>query len=293
MKYFINFPRINYSNTEVVDITKRVKIVDKSTRSPYAFYPYDITTHLRSDQVSEYYYDTPYLDWLIYLSNEIVDPYYGWYIRDDQLDELIRTKYLSIENAKKRIKFFMNNWFNHSDDFLSVSFYENTLAKPLKKYWNPEFSEDGKIISYKRKRLDETVNTNKIIDFTITYTDGEEFEQLEFVDIFHNANQVGTGEVVFSNSSVVRIQSVQGNTFANSSSNTYIVGETSSTNAHANSYNIMIENISDSENAYWSPIYVYDYEVMQNEQKKTIKLVDNSIVPFLTNDFLSKISSNT
>ena len=289
MKYFSNFPKINYSNTEVIDITRRVKVVDHTKYSPFQFYPYDITTHLRSDQIAEFYYENSYLDWLIYISNEIVDPYYDWYVRDDQLNELIKFKYGSVENAKKRIKYFMNNWFNHADDQLSISHYQNVLAKPLKKYWEPFFSENGDIMLYKRKRIDQTVNTNKIIDFRISYVSGNSYTKEEFVDIFHSANQVGTGEVVFSNSTIVRIQSVQGNTFANSSSQTYIVGETSKANGHATSSNTMTENITNEENAYWTPIYQFDYEIIENEKNRTLKLVDNGIIPFITNEFLNKI----
>ena len=291
MRYFASFPTITYANTNVVDITRRVKVVDKSKKSPYAFYPYDITNHLRGDQVAEFYYDNAYLDWLIYISNEIVDPYYDWYVRDDQLDELIRTKYGSTETSKRKIKYFMNNWFEHADDQISTSYYENTIDQNLKKYYDPYWSENGKILYYVRRRIDHTHNTNKLIDYDITYVSGNSFTSGELVDIWYTANSLGTGEVVFSNSSSLRIKSVQGNTFANSTTNTFIVGETSSTNATASLSNTMIENITDEENVYWTPVYYYDFEVMKNEANRTINLVDNQIVPFLLTEFVKKIAN--
>jgi hypothetical protein len=241
--------------------------------------------------VAEYYYKNPYLDWLIYLSNEVVDPYYDWYVRDDQLESLMIAKYGSVENAKKKIKYFVNNWYLYAEEEISTSHYEDTLARPLKKYYDPVFSENLKIIAYRRKRTDEKVNTNRVVDYTITYTSGNSFTSGELVDVFVPGEQIANGEVVFSNSSVVRIQSVFGNTFANSSTSTYLVGETSSTNAAASSSNTVVINITDEEAAFWAPVYYYDYEVMKNEEHRTINLVGSDVSGFLVNDFVSKISN--
>lgn len=277
---------------KVADITRRVRIIPDTKNSPYNFYPYDIKAHMRSDQIAEYYYENSYLDWMIYLSNEIVDPYYDWYIRDDQLDELIKSKYGTTEKAKKKIKYFQNNWFVNADEQISTQYYESNLDQNLKKYYDPVFTDNNKIMFYKRKRIDETVNTNKVVDYAITYTNGSAFNSGELVDIFVPGSQIGVGEVVFSNTSVVRLQSVLGNTIANTTTNTYIVGEDSGTNAAASSSNTRITNISDEEYSFWTPIYFYDYEVAKNEENRTINLVNAQLVPFLMNDFV-KLMGNT
>ena len=41
-KYFDKFPLTAYSNSVVIDITKRVKVLDRVFSNPYAFYPFDI-----------------------------------------------------------------------------------------------------------------------------------------------------------------------------------------------------------------------------------------------------------
>lgn len=290
MMYFGSFPTILYSNTSVADISRRIKIVDRGKNSPFYFHPYDITTHLRSDQIAEYYYDNSFLDWLIYVSNDIVDPYYDWYLSEEQLDQLIRSKYGSVETSKRKIKYFVNNWFEHPDEEISVSHYENTLARPLKKYFDPKYSESGKILSYRRRRVDTTMNTNRIIDYTIDGWDsGNTFHSGELVKIWQPGEWVGSGEAVFSNSTTLRVQSVLGNTFANSTTNVYIVGETSTSSASVNNSNTIIENIGTDENVFWSPMYYYDWEIMRNEQKRTIHLVDSSAVPFLLNTVREKL----
>ncbi len=292
MRYFSSFPQITYDKQRVIDVTRRVKIIDKSKKSPYAFYPYDITNHLRSDQIAEYYYEDPFLDWLIYVSNDIVDPYYDWYVSDEQFDLLIKEKYGSVETAQKKIKYFMNNWFEHADEYLTTTVYDNVITGSHRKYYDPVFSENGKVMFYARRRVDHTMNTNKIVDFGLTtYTTGNTFTQGEVVDIWMPGTQIATGEIVFSNSSLVRVQSVIGNTTANSTSNTYLVGETSSTNATANSSNTVVLNIPDDEYVFWSPVTFYDDEKIKNEAKKTIKLVDSSVKPFLVSEFSRKIAN--
>ena len=104
-RYFQNLPNLIYSDTLCKDITKRVKLVDTKKNSPYSYYPYTIKDQLRSDQISEYYFGTPYLDWLIYLSNGIIDPYYGWYLSEQDFDSFILEKYGSYETSIKKIKY--------------------------------------------------------------------------------------------------------------------------------------------------------------------------------------------
>lgn len=290
MKYFENFPTITYSNTNVVDITKRVRVGDSSKKSPYVFHPYDITFHLRSDQVAEYYYNNSFLDWLIYISNEVTDPFYDWYVRDDQLDNLIFMKYGSVETVKRKVKFYVNNWFEHAEEQISKDRYSNTIARELKKYYDPNYSEDGKIMSYKRTRVDYTMNTNRVIDYKISnWNFGNTFESGELVKIWQSGEQVGAAEVVFSNSSILRIQSVSGNTFANTTTNTFIVGEVSKANVSLSQSNTMMENITEEEGVYWSPMSIYEWEVMRNEQRRTIRLLEPSVVPFVLSETITKL----
>jgi len=291
MKYFATFPKIEYDNKEVVDITRRIALKSNDGSSPYIFYPYELKTYLRSDQLAAYYYDNAQLDWLIYLSNDIVDPYYGWYIRQDQLESAIIDKYGSAETAKKKIKYYMNNWHENAETIIEESYYNNNLSLALKKYWEPIYSENNKILGYRRKRVNHTMNTNMFVDYTISFVSGNSFTSGELVDIFVPGNQIANAEVVFSNSSVVRVQSISGNSFANSSTNTYIVGETSAANATANSSNVVVTNISTEEGAYWSPVYYYDYEVAKNEENKIINILGKEVTPFLINDFVNKMSN--
>ena len=69
-KYFEKFPVITYSNNQVVDITKRVALLERVSSNPYVFYPYEITSNERADQLSTRYYGDAYRSWIFYISNK-------------------------------------------------------------------------------------------------------------------------------------------------------------------------------------------------------------------------------
>jgi len=75
--YFTKFPNTVYNDVTCTDLTKRVSLSQKILRRKNVFYLYEIENSLRPDQVSEFYYTDPAYEWLIYLQNEIIDPYYG------------------------------------------------------------------------------------------------------------------------------------------------------------------------------------------------------------------------
>ena len=91
------------------------------------------------------YYNDSDADWLIYLTNGIVDPYYGWYLTEDQFDSFIISKYGSLEDPQQRIYYWGTNW-TESDFNISVENYQS-LPDTLKKYWIPNYGVRSKIIS--------------------------------------------------------------------------------------------------------------------------------------------------
>jgi hypothetical protein len=272
--YFSKFPKTVYNNVTCLDITRKVKIDDSILRKPNIFYSYEIQNNLRSDQVSEYYYDDPTYDWLIYLQNEIVDPYYGWYLSEDDFSKMIQNKYGSYENAVKRIKYYQLNWAD-LDLEITKSFYDNNLPYSLRKYYTPNFAVGNTIISYTIRNEDWIANTNKLIQFNINYVSGNSYTSGEVIDIKSNYNNQianGGGEAISSNSSTIILKNISGDT----TNNYYLVGETSNTIAQISSSQILSENITAAEAVYWIPVSYHEYEKSKNEQKKTIRLIDSN-----------------
>mgnify|MGYP001600190963 CR=1 FL=1 len=82
-KYFEKFPVISYANTAARDITRRTAILSSIYSNPTLYYPYQIEQFERPDNISDRYYNDQYMDWILYMTNKIVDLYYDWYMDDN------------------------------------------------------------------------------------------------------------------------------------------------------------------------------------------------------------------
>ena len=286
--YFNKFPNTIYNDKECVDITRRVSIGNSQSRKTNLFYSYDIQNNLRADQVAQYYYNDPTYDWLIMLQNGIIDPYYGWYLSEQDFDSYIIEKYGSYETSIKKIKHYQLDWAN-GDEEITSSFYENNLPYENRKYFIPIYGVNTKIVSYERRKEDWIINTNKIIKLNVNnYTNGNTFTVGELVDIKSNLNNQssnGTGEVITSNSTAIIIKNTSGYT----TNNYYIVGETSNASAIFSTANTIVENISNSEFVYWTAITYYEYEKQKNEANKTIRLIDTNYSLQIAEDLRIKL----
>lgn len=272
-RYFIKFPELTYANTQCKDITRRVVMIDDIRKNPSLYHKYTLEPGYRPDLLADTYYNDAYLDWLIYLNNGVVDPYYGWYLDNVEFNNFVAKKYGSVELAMKKVAYWQLNWPT-DDKEITPSFYDNTLPGILKKYYSPVFNINNKIVSYTRKQEDVTTNTNKLLHFNITINSGNGFTKGEIIDINNNAqsNVVGICEVVYSNTTVVKAQHIGGNT----SPPNKLVGEISNTVATITETITLAENLGDEEAVYWSPVYYYEYENEKNEKNKNIRLLDSS-----------------
>lgn len=261
--YFNFFPSTEYSNTIVTNVISKVKFDQSVQKNLAVFYPYTIEQGERPDQIAARYYDNPELDWIIYLANDIMDPYYDWPLSQNQFYDYIKAKYGSVEEAQSKIAFFRNNYAS-DDTALSVSSY-NALSFLLKKYFKPVFGMNGAIISYERKELDHVVETNQVIDLTIssgTVNVGDKFVQGN-----------SSGFVTFANTSHVVVDKITGS-FANGAANGVTI----------TAVNIVNQPISATEASYWEPVTCYTYEEELNESKQHIRILDKSYVGKIEKD---------
>jgi hypothetical protein len=267
-KFFSKFPKISYSNNIAVDITRRVVFSNMVSSNPYVFYPYDISSEERADQFSYRYYGDQYQSWLLYLSNQITDPYYEWYLTSSQFNELLEKKYGSIEISQQKIKYYKNSWENVEN--ISVSNY-NALTEARKYYWDPVYGNGYSITSYKRKPLDLNTTTNKVISYTLSNTS---FIADEICKVVYNSYEVGYGQVAAAANNTLCLQHVYGSYFSNVVGTCYVYGTESGINATFTAVSATSNNISEDELVYWTPVTYYDYEYDKNEYNRSIKVMD-------------------
>ncbi len=269
---FRKYPAIFYSNTACLDLTRRVTI-SQVTRGPYLFYPLVLKAGIRIDTLADAYYSDPYLEWLILLGNDIVDPYYQWYLDENEFNEYIRDKYGSHEFAIEKTKFWRVNW-GESEAEISPTYYENTLPADWKRYYSPIYGSGSKITTYRRKQEDWFVATNEILQYELTYTVGNSFSNGEILDLKFSGAPTGGAEAIVSNSSMIMVQHTQGNTVANTTHVVTIVGETSLTEATTDEVTTLAAVVTNSDSKFWSRVSFFDWENEQNEMRKHLKILD-------------------
>jgi hypothetical protein len=284
--YFSMFNTINYgnstSNTVVLDITERVVTLQNIEKTPYVFYPLDITNGARADQIANYNFSDPFSSWVLYLTNNITDPYYDWYLDDDQFNQFIVDKYGSIQIAKQTIEFWRNNWVDQPS--LSVSGYYSEIANNAGrvKYWEPaNYDNRNNIIQYSRIPADWTVDTNQLISYQLTTN--TQFQNNEPLSIGSN----GTAQVSLSNGNTLVVKHVF---FPNTTANTIITGQESGQTAAISSVNYHVNNIPPNEFVYWTPVYSYDMEKEKNEGNRTILVMEPNYVPSYIKNVKSLLS---
>lgn len=290
--YFSKFPLIEYNGQNAVNIAERVSILDNVAKNPFLFYPIDLSDGIRADQVAGSYYGDSYMNWLVYLSNEIIDPYYGWYLSDNDFNALLTAKYGSVQNAQNIIKFYRNNWYENMES-IEVAYYD-ALPSNLVKYFEPVFGYNNKIIAYSRVKEDWIINTNTLV--TIANIGGGTFTSGEIIDIsFPEINETGQGTVVYSDGNNLSIQHISG--YCVPKNDTYMImyGRTSLNQVSVLSTDDLVfsvyNNVPNDEMVYYSPVYAYDVEQEKNETNKSIKLLNNNYSTQVTVE-IKKLLSN-
>ena len=107
--YFRPFPKIQYDIKKnklpllLTNVTARYKIRDILKNKVAIYYDYVVKDSDRPDLIAYKYYDDETLDWLIYLVNDIIDPYYDWPLSQDAFEKYMRSLYGSTSVARATV----------------------------------------------------------------------------------------------------------------------------------------------------------------------------------------------
>lgn len=106
MKFFRDFPLVQYNNSQITNITIRLKIREIIQKNDFDVWPYKIKNDERPDIIAYKYYDNSELDWLVLLMNNIYDPYFDWPMRNETLIAHIEKKYGSLDAALATVVYY-------------------------------------------------------------------------------------------------------------------------------------------------------------------------------------------
>jgi hypothetical protein len=163
------------------------------------------------------------------------------------------------------------------------------------KYWEPIYNGTIYPTEYQRIQQDWAVSTNETVTYIVSTN--TPFIKGEVVDIVYNndADETGKAQVSFfgtyaNGSNYVTVQHTFDYTTSDVTPTSYIYGKESQSNTlildyagylntETNNVDRSLRSIPLSEAVYWSPVYVYDYELELNEKNKSIRILDSTYAP--------------
>jgi hypothetical protein len=93
---------MKYENMKNTMLRFKINQILKTRRAEY--FSYSIEDGERADVLAYKIYEDATLDWLIFLTNDIYDPYYDWPLSQTDLISHIRSKYGSVPAAQSQVK---------------------------------------------------------------------------------------------------------------------------------------------------------------------------------------------
>lgn len=256
-QYFLNFPSIGYGGYAATNIMARVAFAEKFKADYRLFYDYVVPDSKKAEALAQDLYGDPNYVWVIYLFNDIIDPYYQWPLNNIQFNQLILDKYGSFPNAAQRISYYQNNWFADNRTLDLVGY--NALPDNHKKYWRPSLLPGNRVSFYKRAPNDTIVQTNQLITGTATGT-------YSVGDLVTQTN--ASGEVTYFDGTTIIIKNVQGAFNAGSLG----LGTLNSI--------VLTQNVIPvDEFVYYIQTSCLDYEQQINTDKANIKLLKPDFLP--------------
>jgi len=291
-QFFRKFPVVRYGDFNAVDITRGVALLDTIDKNPFVFYPYEIAYGERPDQLSDRYYDDPYLSWLVYLSAGVYDPYYDWYMPDDEFMEYVTERYGTLAEAAREVRGYRCNWYE--DDSVITPGRFSSLDVEEIKYWEPVRDERGAVTSYRRARRDWRRHTNRIVSYPVS---GAGFVRGEAVSIVISApSRTGKGFVARAASDQLVLQHLSGyyvDSVETPLSSATITGYSSgAVVALESSPTVLVELIKPEEQAYWSEVTALDEEQERNASKKSVRVMDKRLAVQASLDLSKALSDD-
>jgi hypothetical protein len=277
-RYFDRFPIVDYDGDIAKNILARVDFTEKTKRDIYSTFEFTLEEGFeRPDLLSYNYYGSSKFDWMIYLTNNIVDPYYDYYKSAEDFKSYMETKYGSNSNARSITLFYRLNW--HEDErTITVQQYEALVADETanaRKYWKPKLTNTGAVIGYERIKEDWTVSTNKVLSLSltvspsgfaigdrVTQTSTGAFATVDYIDLENNT---------------LTVKHVNG---------TFTVNEAEG----IKEITLISQNIPEAEAEYWYAVNAYDDEQETNELKRNVFVLKSSYLAETEKQFIQQLS---
>lgn len=123
---------IQYRGVYAPNILKRLSLPTSVISSATLFHKYVILDGDRPDTIAYHYYGSSLYDWVVQLSNQAMDVYSEWPLRQEELDAVIVKEYGSTDAAMQIVAHYK---INADHEAINDAAYD-ALPSNLKKYWS-------------------------------------------------------------------------------------------------------------------------------------------------------------
>ena len=169
--FFETFPTVNYDVKKnnkletLTNLTVRFKIQEVLTNRTSIFYDYSVQEGERPDVIAYKYYNDASLDWIILLTNQIINPHFDWPLDYQSFTKYLRQKYGSVQTASDTTHHYEKIIQSQSVRFDGTIIPEKTVWVDEDTYNGLDPSERKLITSYQfEEDLNEEKRTIKILD---------------------------------------------------------------------------------------------------------------------------------
>lgn len=146
-EYFKNLPTIAYNGRQLRNIMLRAKLSTDALAASSSYYPYEVQDGDTPSNVAHDYYGSVAYDWVVLMSNTMVDPYFEWPLSNRELEEVIAKKYGSIATAMSTIRLYRKAGF---PDMTPVTF---ALSDPADRSgYQPVYAYDWEVSRNEARR---------------------------------------------------------------------------------------------------------------------------------------------
>lgn len=104
--FFKHFPSVSYDMLTkgnkkdlVTNPLARYKILDTLRNLSAVYYTHNVAEGQSAQFIARQYYDDETLDWVIFIVNDIIDPYYDWPLDYRDFNNYVKGKYGTVETA--------------------------------------------------------------------------------------------------------------------------------------------------------------------------------------------------
>ena len=197
MNYFKYFPKINYKfnssdkfTKQIVNLTVVPKIVQNLKDKDGIFVDYIIKDGERPEHIANRVYGRSDLNWIILLSNQIINPYFDWPLSNQQLDNYIADQYkgsaiffsCNYNNIKFKIR-DTNSYLSTQKSYFEINseITQNSRSATIYR-WSPTF---------RKIEITDATDSNFTTSSLLYGTNGEtEFEIYPVKVVLYNKEAV-------------------------------------------------------------------------------------------------------